>query len=125
MLHQYNIWCAKLIDGEPSVCKRSEAFFLSLHFGRNNLAESVTFLVATDIGFVFSINITYYKYNIYKAKHQGKYSKARNHIDSSSVNAASPAAGEGVFAWVFLLSKEIKWQLGLSNIWNNEPPSGN
>ena len=82
-------------------------FFLSLHFGKNNLAESVTFSVAMDIGFLSSINITYYKYNIYKAKHQGKYSKARNHIDSSSGNTASPVAGEGVFAWVFPLVSSL------------------
>ena len=41
---------------------------------KNNLAESVTFIAATVIGFLLSINITYFKYNIYKARGQGEYS---------------------------------------------------
>ena len=39
---------------------------------KNNLAESVTFLVARVIGFLLSLNITYFKYNIYKAKSQNE-----------------------------------------------------
>ena len=35
---------------------------------KNNLAESVTFLAATVIDFLSSVKITYFKYNIYKAK---------------------------------------------------------
>ena len=38
---------------------------------KNNLVQSVTFLVATVIGFLLSINVTYFKYSIYKAKSQG------------------------------------------------------
>ena len=74
MLHQCNIWCTNLIGEGPSPYKGSETFLCLLPFlKKNKLAKSVTFFVATVIGFLFSKNITYYKYNIYKAKSQGKY----------------------------------------------------
>ena len=64
MLHQCNIWCTKVIGRKSSHCKASDAFFLSLRCEKNNLGQSVTFLVATDIGYLLSINMTYFKYNV-------------------------------------------------------------
>ena len=45
MLHPCNIWCTTIIGRNPSGCKGSEAFFMSFRFEKNNLAESVTFLL--------------------------------------------------------------------------------
>lgn len=65
MLHQCNLWCTSVIVLRPGPCKGSEAFICESPLQKkNNLRQSVTFLVATDIGYLLSINMTYFKYNV-------------------------------------------------------------